>query len=282
MTRRRSPLALLAAGAVTAALVPGLGFVAGVAAGPVAAATPSATGATGPLGVTTAPPAGRAWIQGLVVDRAGHRLDDVVVQAFDATEVARDPDADPVSSWITYADPADGPAHGFFRLYVPQGRGAVYEVRFSSPDDHADPYRARGVDGAVPIGGGKDAKGRVEDLGTTVMTLQRRAEARISLRPSRDVTRHHRSGRLAATLTSPDVDPVTGAVAVSVDGRARGRQVLTRRSDGRIVFPLPALRPGRHTLAVRYAGSRLVAAASARAVVKVDRAPRTGKGGGGR
>lgn len=279
MTRRRTPLALLAAGALTAALVPGLGFVAGVAAGPVAAATPSTTG---PLAATTEPPAGRAWIQGIVVDRAGHRLDDVVVQAFDATEVAEDPDADPVSSWITYADPADGPAHGFFRLYVPQGRGAVYDVRFSSPADHADPYRARGLDGAVLVGGGKDAEGRVEDLGTTVMTLQRRAEARISLRPSRDVTRHHRSGRLAVTLTSPDVDPVTGTVSVSVDGRARGREVLTRRSDGRAALRLPALGPGRHTLAVRYAGSRLVAPASARTVVKVDRAPRTGKGGGGR
>ena len=285
MTRRRSPLALLAAGALTAALVPGLGFVAGVAAGPVAGAAPATagtTGATGLLGVTAEPPAGRAWIQGLVVDRAGHRLDDVVVQAFDAAEVQTDPDADPVATWITYADPADGPAHGFFRLYVPQGRGAAYDVRFSSPEDDADPYRTRGLDGAVLIGGGKRAEGRVEDLGTTVMTLRRRAEARISLRPSRDVTRHHRSGRLAVTLTSPDVDPVTGTVAVSVDGRARGRQVLTRRSDGRAAFALPALRPGRHTLAVRYAGSRLVAAASARVVVKVDRAPRTGKGGGGR
>ncbi len=89
------------------------------------------------------------------------------------------------------------------------------------------------------------------------------------------------AGAVTAALV-PGLGFVTGAVAVSVDGRARGWQVLTRRSDGRVAFPLPALRPGRHTLAVRYAGSRLVAAASARAVVKVDRAPRTGKGGGGR
>ncbi|VXC22938.1 Ig-like domain-containing protein [Nocardioides sp. AX2bis] len=282
MAARRSPLALLATGALTAAVVPGLGFVAGVAAGPVAAAPPDAVAGTGLLATPDAPPQGRAWLEGLVVDQAGRRLDDVVVQAFDVDDLAADADAEPVSSWLTYADPADGPAHGFYRLYVPQGRTASYEVRLSSPEGAADPYRARTLDDAVVVGGGKKQPGEVKELGTAVMTLERKADATVRLKASRDVSKPGRTARLAVTVTSPDVDPVTGRLLLGVDGRTRGRQPLTRQDDGRAAFTLPALKPGKHTLTVRYAGSDLVRATSGRTAVKVDQPPRKGKGTGRR
>jgi hypothetical protein len=279
MTRRRSPSALLAAGALTAALVPGLGVGLGLGVGPVAAA-PSGAAGTSLLATPDSPPEGRAWLEGLVVDQAGRPLDNVVVQAFDALD--DDPGADPVATWITYADPADGPAHGFYRLYVPQGDDVVLDIRFSSPEGTLDPYRARTLDGAHLVGGGAKKRGIVQELGTTVMTLERQAEARVRLSPSRDVTRPGRSARLGVTVTSPDVDPVTGKVVLSVDGRTRGQQVLTRKTDGRAAFTLPALKPGKHTLVVRYAGSTLVEAATGRTVVKVDQPPKKGKGGGHR
>ena len=275
MTRRRSPLALLAAAALTAALVPALG----PGAGPVAAAPPDGSAAR-PFVAPAAPPQGRAWLEGLVVDQAGRPLDNVVVQAFDAFD--DDPDAAPVATWITYADPADGPAHGFYRLYVPQGSDAVYDIRFSSAEGTRDPYRTRSLDGAHLVGGGKRRGGVVHELGTTVMTLERKADATVSLTPSRDVTRHDRAGRLSVSVSSPDVDPVTGKLLLTVDGRTKGQQVLTPRSDGRAVFALPELKAGRHTLAVRYAGSALVRATEGRSVVKVDEPPKKGKGGGHR
>lgn len=278
MTRRRSPSALLAAGALTAALVPGLGVGLGPAAGPVAAAAPASAAAL--LAAPDSPPQGRAWLEGLVVDQAGRPLDNVVVQAFDARD--DDPDADPVATWITYADPADGPAHGFYRLYVPQGEDAAFDVRFSSPEGSFDPYRSRDLGAPHEVGGHSEQRGIVQELGTTVMTLERQAEARVGLSPSRDVTRPGRSARLGVTVTSPDVDPVTGKVVLAVDGRTRGQQVLTRRADGRAAFTLPALKPGKHTLVVRYAGSALVEAATGRTVVKVDQPPKKGKGGGRR
>ncbi len=282
----RRPLAVLAAAALTAAVVPAL------QAGPVSAAPAAPVAASSSLTTPDAPPTGRAWIEGQVVDQASRPLDGVLVQAYDAAAVEEDPDVAPVASWLTYADPADGPAHGFYRLYVPRSPDGVYEIRFSSPEGAEDPYRTRTLDGAIYVGGNKRSPGRVVDAGTTRMTLVRQATATVELDPDRDATKR-RASELEVEVTSPDVDPVTGRVTLRLDGRPHGQQ---RLSGGDADLKLPALKPGRHTVVVAYEGSDLVAPATGRTTIKVEKPPKKdakgkgkkddkggkGKGGGGR
>lgn len=271
---RARPAALLAAGAATAALAAALVPALGSPAAAGTAAGPSDRAAAAALATPSEPPAGRAWIEGTVVDRAGRPIDGLVVQAYDALA---GPDAEPVASWLTYADPADGPAHGFFRLYVPRTSSTVYEVRFSSPEDSTDPYRERTLDDALYLGGGPRSEGIVKEVGETVMTLQRRADATVALKPSREVTKPDRRATMAVSVTSPDVTPVTGPLTLRVDGKDRARQALTASSGGRAVFRLPELKPGRHTLQVRYAGSDAVLADTGTTKVTVEK-PRKPRG----
>ncbi len=122
---RRIPL-------VAAVLIGGLTFVS--APSVTATAAPTADGGAAPTLAAQltpdAPPAGRTWIQGVVVDQAGRPRDNVLVQAFVPWE------RKPRASWLTYADPAGGEPHGWFRLYVPGGPNTWYQLKFSSPERH--------------------------------------------------------------------------------------------------------------------------------------------------
>ncbi len=271
-TARRGAVAALFAGAVTAAILPSVG-------GASQAAAPSSLDAATVAALVAATPSepapGRAWIQGVVIDQAGRPLDGIQVSATSTVH----PEDGPVASWLTYAAPADGPQHGFFRLYVPRGKAATYDIDFSSPTDAADPYRARSLPDAVDVGRGSRT-GLIVKTGPVVMRLQRQAAARVSLDPSRNVTRPGSDATLATEVVSREVDPVTGRLQLEVDGRERGVRTLTAQSHGRAVFALPDLRPGRHTLAVSYAGSRDVRAARSTTTVRVEQPPHHGSGHG--
>jgi surface antigen len=70
-----------------------------------------------------------------------------------------------------------------------------------------------------------------------------------------DVVRGTRRVRVAVTVTAPGVDPVIGALRVT-----RGRTLVDERPlrGGATTVLLPELRPGLHTITIRYLGSSTV------------------------
>ncbi len=276
--RRRLRVAggVVGVGALTLALVPSLGS-SSVAAVPQAGAAETAA----LLAAPDAPPAGRAWIEGQVVNQAGRPLDGIVVEAYrpgDLASLARRADVSPVASWITYADPdVDGPAHGFFRLYVPRSGSGVYVLKASSLPDATDPYEARVLDDeAVFVGAGRST-GVVEDVGEVEMSLARRADSAMRLGASRSVSRTGRGGRLSVAVASPDVTTITGRLRLEIDGRARASRSLRPTDRGRAVFAMPRLRPGRHRISVDYLGSPDVLPTSGAERVEVAAPKRHGR-----
>ncbi len=279
--RRQVVGTLVGTGALALSLVPALGSTS-VAAVPRVSAAESAT----LLAAPEAPPRGRAWIEGQVVNQAGRPLDGIVVEAYrygDDASMSRRADAAPVASWITYADPdVDGPAHGFFRLYVPRnGPGdGLFVLKASSLPDARDPYTPQLLDDEVVyVGGGQ--RGIVEDFGEIEMSLARRADSFVDLTASPSTKRSDKQGRLSVSVTSPDVSTITGKLRLAIDGRSRGTRTLTRSDRGRTALALPRLRPGRHVITVDYLGSSDVLAASAVERVKVEAPRHHGRGGRG-
>ncbi len=276
--RRQVVGTVIGSGALALSLVPALGS-SSVAAVPQVSAAESAALLSAP----EAPPQGRAWIEGQVVNQAGRPLDGIVVEAYrygDDASMARRADVAPVASWITYADPdVDGPAHGFFRLYVPRnGPGdGLFVLKASSLPDASDPYTPQLLDDEVVyVGGGK--RGIVEDFGEIEMSLARRADSFVDVTASRSTSRSGRQGRLTVSVSSPDVSTVTGKLRLNIDGRSRGTRNLTRSDRGRTAVTLPRLRPGRHVIKVDYLGSDDVLGASAVERVRVEAPKRHGKG----
>ena len=215
---------------------------------PASASTPlAADGATVAL-PPARPAAGHAWIDGLVQDRAQRYLDGVNVEAFRADDL----DGDPVASWITYEDPEDGPAHGWFRLYGLEA-GVDYEVRFSSLDDDADPYRASWFPKAVRL-----TNRQVLELPTTTLTLQRKVTAKLTAAFAHSSVKPATAARLKISLTSPDVKPVIGDLRVKIDGSRAWSTPLKTGNNGHTVVSLPKLKLGTHKVAVTFGGNDAV------------------------
>ncbi len=289
--RRHRAVAGLAAGALSLALVPALAAPASAA--PLhpglSGAAVTASGLAGLDGTEEAPAAGRAWLEGVVVDLAGRPVAGIEVAALDLAALAGDPGAAPTATATTAAEVLDGPAAGSFRLDVPRGAEAdvAYEVRLAGPDGAGEPFRPLVLPEPVEVGA-STTEGLSVDLGTVVLHPEALAEATIRLVAGRALG-NGRPGKVSVAVTSPDVSVVTGRVALRIDGRFRGRRQVGAGDSARTTFSLPRLRPGSHVVEVDYRGSADVAATSASLEVEVDRPARgrddgtgtgTGKGKG--
>jgi hypothetical protein len=219
------------------------------------------------------------WFEGVITDQAGHRLNNVNVEAWNSNPS----EIGPVASNLSYAgNPADGRHQsGVFRLEVPGGAG--YRITFStfSGQEDADPYRMQTyaggrlvmarttTGGAVTAAVLAAAPGRIVNLGTVRLarrtsvgnvgrvastTTARLVKARIKV--------GHRA-RLQVRVTSRLAARVTGAVQAKV-GRKVARANLG--SGGTVTIRLPKVKRGKHLVQVTFLGSSTVAPSKAKPV----------------
>ena len=199
-------------------------------------------------GVTTPakPPVGKAWLEGVVTDQAGHTLQDVNVEAW-----PDDPDAtEPVASDLTYENVADD-QQGYFRLEVPIH--ASYLIVISADPD--DPYRTfQYNDGeAIKVGLRKE-----RNLGTSEI-------ARVAMQPSTTTAKIKpgavkvgKQAKITINVACKNVDPVLGKVTASVGGK-KVTGVLKQKNHGQMVLTLPKLKkPGKYTVEAWYLGDSYV------------------------
>jgi hypothetical protein len=235
--------------------------------------------------IAAQPPPGMSWIQGTLTDQAGHRLNNVNVEAWSPDPSDLGPlasnlsyDGGPVASNLSYAGSYADPLHqsGVFRLEVPAR--AAYRLTFSTINGQEDgdkfrmltygrgrPIMARTVPGAAAPAAVVALPGRIINLGTIQLARQGHVSSTTSVRlaKKRIKARHHARAQIA--LRSPYVSRVTGPVRIKV-----GKKSITRRvwpgDGGTIVVRLPKVKPGKRLVHVRFKGSSTVAASRAHPV----------------
>jgi hypothetical protein len=265
---RRSPITLLTVGGLAVApLVYSSSALSSPGSGP-APSTAFRFVAAAPV----QPPAGMSWNQGTLTDQAGHRLNNVNVEAWspDPTELG------PLASNLSYAGDYTDPRHqsGVFRLEVPAGTG--YRLTFSTINGQEDGDRFR----KLAYGGGRPlmartaspasaalaavaaAPGRVVNLGTIQLARQGHVSSTTTIRLAKSRIKAGRRALAEITLTSPYVSHVTGAVRIKAGKRSITRTVAARNS-GTITVRLPRTKPGKRLVRVIYRGSSTVAASTA-------------------
>lgn len=272
-TRRRwrSRVTLVAVGGL--AVTP-LVYSSSAPSSPGSAAAPSATFRFVALSAAR-PPAGMSWIQGTLTDQAGHRLNNVNVEAW-----SPDPTAlGPLASNLSYAGAYSDPRHqsGVFRLEVPAGTG--YRLTFSTINGQEDgdkfrklvygggrPLMTRGASRAgAALAAVSAAPGRVIDLGTIQLARQGHVPSTTKIRLAKSRIRAGHRARATITLSSPYVSRVTGAVRIKVGKRSITRTVAAHNA-GRITVRLPRTKPGKRMVRVLFRGSSTVAASTAEPV----------------
>lgn len=195
-------------------------------------------------------PADARLITGVVVDRDGAELDDVLVRAVAA-------DGSTQASALTYASAFEsGPQHGFFLELEP----GIYDLRVTKAG------YVPAVVHDVEVEVGRDTRlglvevKRLPAASRTVLTASRSrlpvgGTARLQI-------------RVASTVAAP-----TGRVEVRDGRRVVARATLRPGARGRLSLQVPRLARGRHVLLARYAGDDAVAASTSReVVVRVGRA----------
>lgn len=190
-------------------------------------------------------PADARLITGVVVDRDGDELDDVLVRAVAADGSTR-------ASALTYASAFEsGPQHGFFFLELEPG---LYDVRVTKAGYVPAVLRD------VEVGADRDIRlGLVE-----VKRLP--AASRTVLTASRSRLPVGGTARLQVRVASTVAAP-TGRVEVRDGRRVVARATLRAGARGRLSLQVPRLARGRHVLVARYAGDDAVAASTSRQVV---------------
>lgn len=200
-------------------------------------------------------PAPATLIQGVAVDGNGKGIDNVAVQALDATTGA------PVATALTYASAReDGPQHGYFYLYVDRG---VYDVVLVK----------RGYDASflqdVNVTGKKDVS-----LGQLTLGLRDWPTSTVAEVLDPVVTPDQ------PVLVEVDVDSqkakVNGGRVVVTEGRKTlASQRLTKGDQGSVVLNLGKLPRGTHKIVVSYKAVDGLKSSSSRTMkVTVARAPR--------
>jgi len=228
--------------------------------------TPTAT-------LIATPPAGESWIQGVLTDQAGNKLNNVNVEAWPMDPTA----SEPIASNLSYAGaPADGRHQsGVFRLAVPGG--TPYRIKFSTigGQEDGDQFRAQNYGGGRAImtrvtSAGRPTTvaavmatpGRVVDLGKTQLARQGTVASKTKARLGRAKVSAGKRGKLSVRVTSRFVTNVTGRVLVKVSGK-RIKARLAASGHGKATIRLPKLKPGRHHVNVKFAGSNTVAPSKA-------------------
>jgi len=227
------------------------------------------------LKLPKAPPAGKAWLQGVLTDQAGHALDNVNVEVW-----PNDPAAtEPIASNLTYAGTSARQQHGVYRVEVPMNQ--PYRLAFSAigGKEDGDAFRTRWYAGGRAIqarvmgraAGPVQAKaaGRVRDLGTTPLVHQGHVASHA--KAAREKTRVGKKPVLKVRVTSHFVSNPTGKVVVKVKHHKVTRR-LSAANHGKIKVRLPKIhRTGKFKATVRYLGSGTVKPSKTHTKVVVKR-----------
>jgi hypothetical protein len=183
-------------------------------------------------------------IVGVVRDRSGHYLDDVLVEALSGGVVE--------ASALTYASEQEaGPQHGFFRLHVEPGR---YRLRFSKAGYLTRVYGAR-----IRV-----TEGQVVEFPTVALRIRPKA-SRVAGRPEDARIEPVERGKVLVTVTTAATKRPTGQVTVRAGRRVVGTAKLRPARQGKATVRLVRLERGTYPLKVYYSGSEAVAAAKSRA-----------------
>ena len=200
---------------------------------PLVVSGQSSTQAVSLLALT--PPPGESWIQGRLTDQAGHKLNNVNVEAW-----PMDPNAGvPVASNLSYAGaPADGRHQsGVFRLAVPGG--TPYRLMLSTIDgqEDGDLFRAQTYgNGAImtrataagqrtTVAKVMAVPGRVIDLGKVPLARQGTVDSKTQARLGNAKVKASKRAKLNVRVSSPFVSNVTGKV--------RGQDLRPEEEDHR-------------------------------------------------
>lgn len=255
MSRRRIAAALATCGVLLAA----------PHALPAQAAVPASGGASALAAAR--PPAGKAWLTGIITDQAGHTLNDVNVEAWrvdgDQPEL--------VASSRTYESTRKDGQNGFFNLEVPIH--ASYQVLISVDQGQEDDDAFRMQTYVAPNGNDELKVGlrKERDLGTTEIARQAAQPSRTKARVSPAKVKAGKKAKVTVTVTCTNVDPVTGKV-VAVVGHKKVSGTLKATSHGRVTLTLPKLKkPGKYTVKATYLGNDVVKKSSAKVKLTVKK-----------
>ncbi len=224
---------------------------------PASASTSADSAATVQALAPTEPPAGMAWIEGIITDQAGHPLDNVNVEAW---QVDDGTERQLVASNLTYAGvPDDGRhGHGVFRLEVPIHH--KYEIVFSTDqgaeDDDAfrlDTYVAPNGNDTIRVG-----KSKVRKLGASEIARIKAQRSTIQAKLLPTTVKVGKAGKVLVAIACKYVAPVTGKVTVAVGGK-KVAKVLREGDLGAATLTMPKLKkPGTYDVEVWFLGTDTV------------------------
>lgn len=173
-------------------------------------------------------------IQGVAVDGNGKGIDNVAVQALDAST------GKPVATALTYASARrTGPQHGYFYLWVDRG---VYDIALVKRGYDASFLQDVNVDGRKPVSLGE-------------LRLDLRDWPTSTVAEVLDPVVAPRQSVVVSVAVDSKKAKVTGGRLVVLDGRkVLASQRLTRADQGVATVDLGRLPRGTHRLSVEYRG----------------------------
>lgn len=194
-------------------------------------------------------------IQGLVVDRAGHFLNNVEVVAVRASGVV-------AASALTYASNwADGPQNGYFYLEV--GKTGTYTLTLSRTG-----YVTRTLSSVEIV--------RLrQKLALGEITLTRKlADTKVAAKlPDTRITTNDK-GKVDVTVSSTATRKPTGAVEIREGKAVLGSGKLAAGDKGHLKVTLKKLARGSHDLKAYFLGSSSLKKSDSRAVTLTVKKPR--------
>jgi hypothetical protein len=224
---------------------------------PASATAPGSSDASAAALADPRPPVGNAWLVGVVTDQAGHPLQDVTVEAWQADPETGAPTATaPTASDITYENVAEDNQEGYFRLEVPIHD--YYVIVISRPTDDFRTFRYNGGD---PI---KAGLRKVRQLGTSQISYLEAQTSRTSAKLSPSTVKVNKPAKVTVTVACKNVDPVLGKVTAAVGGK-KVIGTLKQSSKGKITLTLPKLKKaGKYPVVVSFVGDSFVQKSTAK------------------
>jgi hypothetical protein len=217
---------------------------------PASAATPGSGERASALALADPhPPAGKAWLVGVVTDQAGHPLQDVTVEAWLADDTEP---TEPTASDLTYENVLAGDQEGYFRLEVPIH--AEYLIVISRATD--DAFRTFQYHDGQPI---KVGLHKVRKLGTSEIARTALQPSKVTAKISPTKVNAGKKTKLTVTVTCTNVAPVTGTFNVTIDGKQVKFKKPVHLSNGKAVADLTAPKKrGTYDVVVSYSGDSYV------------------------
>jgi hypothetical protein len=177
----------------------------------------------------------RPLIQGLVIDKSGHYLDDVNVEAIRAN-------GNTAASSLTYASQRDDVQHGYFYLEV--GGKGDFTLTLSK-----DGYVTR----SYPVG--EVGKKQIVSLGEITLT-RAAADTETSAKIKDDSISPDQKGKVDVTVSTKATKKPTGDVEVRDGNKVVGSDSLAAGDRGAITVTLKKLGKGTYHLKAYFLGSK--------------------------